>query len=526
MTLAAAGLLAGLTGLSGLSGLSGVAGASQAGPAAQPGKDGLVWTDTGPVRGRVAANHQLYQGIPYAAPPVGDRRWRSPQPVTPWTAPRDATAPGPACAQAKGGGAPTDNEDCLYLNVTTPSRHGRKPVMVWLHGGGNSYLSGGGFDGRRLATRGDVVVVTVNYRLGFFGFLGHPDLPGSGAFGIEDQQAALRWVRRNAPAFGGDPRNVTVFGESGGAFDVCAHVTSPLSRGLFDKAIAQSGGCSTTWPANGVVHTYPANAPWISKAKADADGVALATQLGCSGAACLRSLPASAFTAIDRGPTPIVYGTSALPVHPAEALRTGRFHRVPVIWGNTRDEGRLTAATVPEPFDYQGLLTKAYGEEKAATILAEYPADRYESARVAYGAVLTDGVWACNQLTDDRLLARRTTTYTYEFADRTAPVGFFGSFVPPGFPTGAFHSSEVAYLFDTPTFDLNAEQRALSDQMVTYWTRFAATGNPNARGLPAWPAYRGDRHGAGVPVQSLAPNAIRQIDASTEHNCGFWADLA
>ncbi|RSM89635.1 carboxylesterase family protein [Kibdelosporangium aridum] len=498
--LTAAGLLAGSAGV------------------ANAGESGVVRTDAGPVRGTVAADHQLYQGIPYAAPPVGNLRWRSPQPVTPWTAVRDATKPGPACAQAGGAGQPSTNEDCLYLNVTTPSRHGRKPVMVWLHGGGNSYLSSDGFDARRMAVQGDVVVVTINFRLGFFGFLGHPDLPDSGAYGIEDQQAALRWVKRNAAAFGGDPRNVTVFGESGGAFDVCAHVTSPLSRGLIDKAIAQSGGCSITWPNNGIIHGFPASSPFVAKDKAAADAVALATQLGCADVACLRALPASAFTAIDRGLTPVVTGNRVLPVEPVDALRSGQFNRVPVIWGNTRDEGRLAAATIPEPFDYADLLKQAYGD-KAAKVAAEYTPEKFGSARLAYGAVLTDRVWACTQLADDRLLSRKTTTYSYEFADRTAPVGFFADLIPPGFPPGAFHSSELAYLFDIVPFELNAEQRKLSQQMITYWTRFAATGNPNAHGLPTWPKYQ---HGI---TQSLAPNDIKQVNAYQDHNCAFWAAL-
>lgn len=498
--LTAAGLLAGLAGV------------------ADAGESGLVWTDAGPVRGTAAADHQLYQGIPYAAPPVGDLRWRSPQPVAPWTTPLDATKPGPPCAQAAGAGQPSTAEDCLYLNVTTPSRQGRKPVMVWVHGGGNSYLSSSGFDARRLAVQGDTVVVTINFRLGFFGFLGHPDLPDSGAYGIEDQQAALRWVKRNAAAFGGDPHNVTVFGESGGAFDVCAHVTSPLSRGLFDKAIAQSGGCSIAWPNNGVIHRFPAGTPFIAKDKAAADAVALATQLGCSNVACLRALPASAFTAIDRGLTPVVTGNRVLPVAPVDALRSGRFNRVPVIWGNTRDEGRLTAATVPEPFDYEGLLKQAYGDD-AATVAAEYPPSKFGSPRLAYGAVLTDSVWACTQLADARLLARKTKTYSYEFADRTAPLGFFEPLFPPGFPPGAFHSAELAYLFDIPPFELNVEQQKLASQMVGYWTRFAATGNPNARGLPTWPKYQNGT------VHSLAPNDIKQVNAYQEHNCAFWAGL-
>ncbi|MEU3646490.1 carboxylesterase family protein [Lentzea sp. NPDC034063] len=491
--LISAGLLLGLTGV------------------AQAADTGLVRTDSGPVRGTVLADHQQYQGIPYAAPPVGELRWRSPQPVTPWTTPRDATQPGPACAQSAGAGSPSTNEDCLYLNVTTPSRHGRKPVMVWIHGGGNSYLSGAGFGTNRLAVQGDVVVVTINYRLGFFGFFGHPDLPDSGAYGIEDQQAALKWVQRNAAAFGGDPRNVTVFGESGGAFDVCAHVTSPLSRGLFQKAIAQSGGCSTTWGANGVIHGKPASAPWISKSAAQTDAVALSAQLGCSDVACLRSLPASAFTAIDRGATPVVTGNRVLPVNPVDALRSGRFNRVPLIWGNTRDEGRLTSATVPEPFDYNGLLAQAYGAEKAVKIAAEYPVG--ESARLAYGTVLTDSVWACNQLADDRLLSRYTPTYGYEFADRTAPLGYFKDLFSETFPGGAPHTAELAYLFDIPMFDLDPAQQRLAATLIRDWTTFARTGNPG------WATYRTGN------VQEYSLGRVGQVNGLTRHNCSFWNSI-
>ena len=179
--------------------LTGLAGLAQA---AEPD---LVRTDAGPVRGTVLADHQLYQGIPYAAPPVGELRWRSPQPVTPWTTPRDATKPGPACAQSNGANSGSDTEDCLYLNVTTPSRHGRKPVMVYLHGGGNSYLSGAGFGANRLAVQGDVVVVTINFRLGFFGFLRPPGPAGLGrvrhrgpAGGAEVGAAQRRRVRRGS----------------------------------------------------------------------------------------------------------------------------------------------------------------------------------------------------------------------------------------------------------------------------------------------------------------------------------------
>jgi para-nitrobenzyl esterase len=489
----------------------------------------VAWTDAGPVRGTVAQGYRTFQGIPFAAPPVGELRWRSPQPPQRWTQPRDATKPSGPCAQTAGGGMESTNEDCLYLNVTAPTQHGRlKPVMVWLHGGGNSYLTAGGFDAHRLALGADAVVVTTNFRLGVFGFLGHPDLPNSGAYGLEDQQAALRWVQRNAIFFGGDPANVTLFGESGGAFDVCGQLTSPTAQGLFHRAIMESGACTTSWPANGIVYGKPANSPWIPQAKADAEGVALATAHGCSDATCLRHIPAADLITVDNGPTPVVYGNRTLPQRPNEALAAGHFHQVPVISGNTRDEGRLSAAFSPSPFtedQYHQLLTVAFGDQ-AHRIANEYPSSRFGSPGLAYGAMLTDHVWACPQLTDDRALARRTPTYAFEFADRQAPQGFFP--FPADIPGGAFHSSEVAYLFDVAGFTPNftPAQQQLADQMITYWGNFAATGNPNTPNnshtpqnpaLPTWPKLHTTN------AQSLAPNNIHQVDLATEHNCAFWA---
>jgi para-nitrobenzyl esterase len=212
----------------------------------------IVMTGSGPVRGVRGPAVDSYQGIPYAQPPTGDLRWRAPRPVRPWTTAIDATTPGPACAQNEPGKPagttlPGSGEDCLYLNVTTP-RGQRRPVIVWIHGGGNTAGTGSEYDATRMATRGDVVVVTINYRLGVFGFFGYPGLSGSGAFGLQDQQAALRWVRANAAAFGGDPGNVTVAGESAGGVDICAQLTAPGSAGLFARAILQSGSCRNRIP--------------------------------------------------------------------------------------------------------------------------------------------------------------------------------------------------------------------------------------------------------------------------------------
>ncbi|WP_223199116.1 carboxylesterase/lipase family protein [Solihabitans fulvus] len=506
-----------------------------AGPvlAAEDGGGGgaVVRTDAGPVRGIVSSDHRTFQGIPFAAPPVGELRWQPPRPPQPWTEPRDATVPGNRCAQSPGGGPPSTTEDCLYLNVTTPTTqpHGRlRPVMLWVHGGGNSYGSANDFDTHRMAVGGDVVVITTNYRLGVFGFFGHENLADSGDFGLEDQQAALRWAQRNAAAFGGDPGNVTLFGESGGAFDVCAQLTSPLSAGLFQRVIIESGTCSSNWPRNGVVYGLPASAAFVDVDRVRDNGAALARAHGCAGATavdCLRRVPAAdlANDPLAAGLTPVAYGSVALPERPDRALADGRFHRVPILSGNTRDEGRLTAAFSPQPFTedrYRGLLADAFGD-RAQEVAARYPSSAFGSPGLAWGAVLTDRVWACAHMADDRQLAARTATYAYEFADRHAPTGYFT--FPSDIPAGAFHSSELAYLFDVAGFTavLTPQQQLLANQLIGYWTRFAATGDPNGPGLPAWSPIRDSR------VQSLAPGdgGIHQVNSGVEHDCRFWSTL-
>jgi para-nitrobenzyl esterase len=475
----------------------------------------VVRTDAGQVQGTAHDGYRTFQGIPYAAPPVGDLRWSAPRPAQKWTGVRDATRPSEPCAQSAGAGAASTTEDCLYLNVTTPDADRPRPVMVWLHGGGLSWGSGSAFDPHRLAVGGGVVVVTVNYRLGLFGFLGHEGLADSGAYGLQDQQAALRWVQRNAAAFGGDPRRVTLFGESGGAWAVCGQLAAPGARGLFHRAIIQSGTCATEPPANGIRYGDAPMSSYRSLAAAHADGDALAAAHGCADVACLRALSADE---LNKGYDALVmssvaYGTRVLPEHPSTALATGRFNRVPVLTGTTRDEGRLTAAFSPQPFTedvYQRLLDEAYGDQ-AARIGARYPSSAFGSPGLAWSAVLTDGVWACAQLGDARRAARWAPVYGYEFADRQAPTGYFP--FPADLPAGAYHSSEVAYLFDVANFPVSftpAQQR-LADRMIGYWSRFAATGDPG------WARLRDSN------VQSLAPGAIQQVDYAATHDCGFWS---
>lgn len=532
-------LLAGMglvvaTGLVVTAGLAAPSAASRA----QAGADSaVVQTDKGPVRGVVARDHRSFQGIPYAAPPVGNLRWGSPRPAARWTATREAIRPGNACAQTGGfpGDEPSASEDCLYLNVSTPRPGGgrRLPVMVWIHGDGFFQSSGGIYGAEQLAARGEVVVVTFNYRLGAFGFLTHPALDGgpaehlSGNFGLEDQQAALRWVRRNAAAFGGDPGNVTIFGESAGGMSVCAHLAAPGSAGLFHRAIIQSGPCTLRWP-------YTPTWAALPRAERQRQGIALAAQLGCgdpaTAAPCLRSKPASELVqpgGAEFGPGPAFGGGGVLPLDPVRAIATGRFNRVPVMHGTTRDEHRTFVAAL-EQFsghtttadDYHNDIEAFFGKAKAAKVRAHYPLNG-ASPSVALATVWTDYSWSCPALDTDGMTARSVPTYAYEFADQAAP--WFRDTPAPGYPTGAYHAAELQYLFSGAysSGQLSSPQQRLSDQMIDYWATFAHTGNPNGPRTSDWPRFDSGARA----VQSLAPNAIRTVDLAREHQCVFWRSL-
>jgi para-nitrobenzyl esterase len=500
----------------------------------------VVQTDAGPVRGTVTDDHRLFQGIPYAASTAGELRWRPPQPVRPWTQVRDATRPGPMCPQQPSSYAEVASlaEDCLCLNVVIPRAAGParpRPVLVWIHGDG-AIGAGSFFDGRPLATAGDVVVVTINYRLGIFGAFGYPGLEGSGAFGLQDQQAALGWVQRNAAAFGGDPGNVTVFGESYGALSTSAHLVAPGSAGLFHRAIIQSGFALMDLPAGGIFPGLPAVAwyGWRAAAEVEGLGAAVAAQLGCADAAtalaCLRGLPVPELFAHAQPFQPYGFGSNVLPEVPAQALRDGRFHRVPVISGSTRDEHRLfvglfrvLAGQPVTAEQYPQLLSEAFGEH-ADQVQARYPLAAYRTPNLAWAAVLTDRMWARSTFEQHRLLAKRVPTYAYEFADRNAPM--YLPF-PPEFPPGAFHAAEVPYLFPDQPFLAGSTpaQRRLSDRMLRYWANFARTGDPNGPDLPPWHPFDDARP---VPhVQSLAPgpDGIGPVDYAADHQLDFWSGL-
>ncbi|MBP2340614.1 para-nitrobenzyl esterase [Saccharothrix coeruleofusca] len=468
--------------------------------------DHTTKTDTGVVRGLRKADHLLFQGIPYAAKPG---RWEAPHRARPWPGVLDATAPGSPCPQV---GSPyselrSTEEECLFLNVTTPSTRGRRPVLVWLHGDG-AIGAGHFFDAARLAVLGDAVVVTVNYRLGVFGGFGMPGLAGSGEFGLMDQRAALAWVRRNAGAFGGDADNVTLFGVSYGATAVAAHLMSPHSRGLFDKAALHSSFTLVDLPAGAWFPNLPA-LPWLAwrpPAEIEALGAAVAAELNCADVACLRAQPVE--RVLDHPDVMNIF--QAMPFQggpPDEVLGRGEFAEVPVLAGNTKDEHRSLVRVFRGEVareEYPHLLEAAFGAH-APDVLAEYPLSDYPDATRAWAQVLTDRVWARPTWQQHRFLSAHNPVYAFEFAD------------PRASADGAGHNSDIGYLFVEPGNKFTPEQCELSDQMIRYWTNFARSGDPNGDGLPAWPRFDHGGH-----VQSLAPNAIEGVDYRTTHRLGFW----
>ncbi|MET8451954.1 carboxylesterase family protein [Streptomyces sp. NPDC005209] len=492
-------------------------------PPAQPARPTAattVRTHDGLVRGAAHDGYRTFEGIPYAAPPVGRLRWAPPHRATPWSGVRDATRPASACPQPAGevpGGS--IDEDCLHLNITTPAgaapAHPR-PVIVWLHGGGFTTGAGSSYDAHRMATRGDVVVVTVNYRLGALGFLAHSGLPGSGTFGLADQQAALRWVRAEIGAFGGDAHHVTLAGESAGGYSVCAQLASPAAAGLFGRAIIESGPC-TGRPDRPFA---PSSVPLSTARDAGAD---LAKKVGCGSAhhpmACLRRVHVSRLLAAQDTDQQPAYAPPLLPNDPAAAITVGRFHRVPALIGNNHDEGNGWAAGIiqaGQPVthdswpDVAATFFPSPGQAKA--IVREYPVHRTDGGPV-FGAVIGDANFACPTARTESLLAAQVPVWGYEFADEHAPQLTPGT---PPFPLGAPHASELPYLFDLGgrPRDLTAAQRRLADTMIDYWTGFARTADPNGPSLPHWTRQS---------VLSLAPDHIVLTrTAQSRHHCTFW----
>lgn len=504
----------------------------------------IAHTGSGELRGVHDGDVIRFRGVPYAQPPVGPLRWAPPRPVSPWTGVRPADRSGPPCAQA--GRPPTGStaEDCLHLDLTMPAAPRRAgpglPVMVWLHGGGFSSGTGTEYDPRRLVTQGEVLVVTVDFRLGVLGNLALPGMTDGGSYGLQDQQAALTWVEHNAAAFGGDPGNVTLFGQSGGAVAICGQLTSPAARGLFAKAILESGSCGTTLAANASGPGTPAfGSFWRPLAEVERTSAGVAGKLGCTRAAtmlsCLRALPVNRLLPQTGSVTAAAVGGGTLPVDPRAALRVGEVTSLPVLSGTTSDEQRMAAGVyqlLGEPITarkYPAMLSRGFGAN-AAAVLAEYPLANYPSPALAWAAVYTDSGFVCPQLATDAALSLHGPVFGYEFADVTAP-----PLIPatPGFSPGASHASELFYLFDVAggplrmngsAYRLSAAQRRVADRMIAAWSTFARTGDPAAlTDAATWPAW----HGAASRVHVFTSDAARpgMTEPAGEHHCGFWATI-
>jgi para-nitrobenzyl esterase len=489
----------------------------------------VVRTQSGPVRGVRNGAVDAFLGIPYSAPPVGDKRWRPPQPAESWNDIREANAFGAYCAATKSTNGPrSEAEDCLFINVWRPSdvsADAKLPVYVFIHGGGFINGSSNQADMTEIVEKTGVVGVSFNYRLGALGFFSHPDVvKDSGDFGLMDQQAALRWVHENIAVFGGDPTRVTLGGESAGGYSVCAHLAAPDSAGLFAQAMMQSGSCIS-----------------IPLAQAQRNAREISDAVGCKGpdaAECLRSVPVGKLIEVPYPPyggavTFPTDGTSLLPVAPRKAVADGSFSRVAIVIGSNRDEGRTfqQGSIGWQESNYAKWVNERFGE-KANKILAQYPwpkdADEYTGAYLA-GAIITDsgqdaGIGGCANLKLTQDFAKYSPIYAYEFGHRAGP----GLTREHGaYEWGAGHAAELAYLFPsfnngepiTPLF--NAGERVLAESMKGYWGAFVRQGVPSDKTDSAWPIF----NTAGL-LKSLHAND-RSFVLSTEqfkreHDCKFW----
>ena len=460
-----------------------------------------VKLDSGMISGETEGNVRIFRGIPYAAPPVGDLRWKAPQPPESWSGIRQFTKFGPSCPQPQESSSSVYSEDCLTLNVWTPATHpqAKLPVMVWIHGGGFNF---GGtslpeYDGKNLAAKG-VVVVTVNYRLGPLGFMVHPLLDAesasgtSGNYGLLDQIAGLQWVQRNIAAFGGDPTQVTIFGQSAGSRSVSLHLLSPMTKGLFKGAIAESGG-----PIIGSEYLSPSFDG--NKANVSKMGQELARRLGSADApdvlADMRAKSAEEVVKAAACSTSLfddglffapVFDSWVLPDNPRTALAEGRIHAVPVITGSTKNEGALYLLQEKEITrqKYREFFESRFGQS-VGQAMEMFPAPRDKDIGSAIDNVIAVAANARPaQLTAQAIERKGIKAYVYQFT-RVPQTALARK-------AGAHHGVDLAYVFGNMTeagaFD--EVDRNLSQAVMQYWVNFARTGNPNGNGLPIWPEYR------------------------------------
>jgi len=493
----------------------------------------VVSTPSGVVRGVLRGTGCTYLGIPYATPPVGDLRWKPPQPKTPWApAVQPATVAPPNCSliNPPTTGQPTGSEDCLMLNIWAPPRPAQAPVIVWFHPGNFQAASANlaAANGERFAQERNAIVVAPNYRLGPFGFLAHsaltledPAYRSSGNYGLLDQRAALAWVRDHIAAFGGDPRNVTIVGASAGSQSVNFHLVSPASAGLFHKAIMQSGFVT---------------ARWTNAKEAESQGEQFARALQCTDArtvlACLRSktrdqvlraLPLDQAQILETEAvqwSPIVDGLE-IPDQPRDLYRRGRFVRVPLIVGVNRDEGwTFVDRSFPGSFDtaqYESTVRGEFGAD-APAVLSLYPASAFPSPKDALSQLTGDAEFACEARRVARFMSQaRVDVYFYSFEHIVDAVT----------PGRVIHGMETNLVFGNnfaapANHVLTAADLALFRTMSGYWGRFADTGNPTAPGVPRWPLFRVDRY----PILSdrfvILDDTVTDANRFREHHCNFW----
>ncbi|MFH1683692.1 MAG: carboxylesterase/lipase family protein [Candidatus Margulisiibacteriota bacterium] len=441
--------------------------------------------DSGPISGKTADGLRIYLGIPFAAPPVGELRWKAPQPVKAWQEVKPCVAFGPACPQPPVKKVGRMSEDCLYLNVWTPAKKAdeKLAVMVFIYGG--AFTIGAAsepyYNGAYLAKKG-VVVVTFNYRVGPFGFLVHP-LGLSGNYGLMDQTAALKWVKRNIAAFGGDPDKVTIFGESAGSVSVALHLIMPISQGLFRSAIAESGG------PYGMRYVTPNADGSLEQALKMGEKFSQALKV-----TTLKEMRAKTSDEIldifNFSPSPFspgmafapVFDGRIIPANPEKLYEDGQQAKVPVIIGSNADEGNLFYEKVTVPV-YKDYVKKLFGQN-AAKVLAMFPATQESEVRSAFNCFLTAAMFS----EPARFVARAQEqkgrkSFLYKFT-RVPKTGMAEQL-------GAFHSLELAYVLGNMKAQGGYDKTdvKLSEQIMDYWTNFAKTGDPNGPGLPLWPAY-------------------------------------
>ncbi len=449
-----------------------------------------VPTDKGLLTGVAGTNPdvRVFKGIPFAAPPVADLRWRAPKPAANWDSVRNADKFSATCMQRRPGNPGGDramSEDCLYLNVYTAARSSKdkRSVMVWIHGGALTSGAGSLYDGEALAKKG-VVVVTVNYRLGLFGFFANPELTkesdrnASGNYGLLDQIAALEWVQKNIAAFGGDPKRVTIFGESAGSWSVNYLVATPLARGLFHRAIGESGA---------------EFAPARKLADMEQAGVKFGESVGASSLAALRSKSADDLMKTGFQTAANVDGW-LLPQDVYTIFAEGKQNDVPVMIGSNADEGTMFTPATVKAVSFRETATRRFGPD-AEAFLKLYPFTNDEEAWAAQAASMRDQIFGWEMRTWARMQTKTGKSKVYLY---------FFSRVPPGQnrAKGAYHGSEIAYVFgnlEVAPFAVsgNGQPRPwqdvdhkLADAMSSYWVNFATTGDPNGKGLLKWPVYR------------------------------------